>query len=228
VQGDEAPGGIVDALSLLNRIVQPDVILLARGGGSIEDLWAFNDERVARAIVASLAPVITGVGHETDFTIADFAADLRAPTPTAAAELATPDQVELRLGLEEARQRMDHSMLSILQTEDRQLVALRHRLSLSTPLARIRRDRQRLDELARRAQISLIHSLQIRTARLAGSEQRLAALNPMAILQRGYALVRRADGRLVRSVQQAIPDEDLQVRVSDGDFQVRVLGSNED
>jgi exodeoxyribonuclease VII large subunit len=143
----------MEAISRLNRIAQPDVILLARGGGSIEDLWAFNHEGVARAIVASLAPVITGVGHETDFTIADFAADLRAPTPTAAAELATPDQVDLRLGLEEARKRMDRSIVSTLQTQDRQLVALRHLLNLSTPLARIRRDRQRLDELSRRAEV---------------------------------------------------------------------------
>jgi exodeoxyribonuclease VII large subunit len=228
VQGEEAPAGIVDAIARLNRNVHPDVILLARGGGSIEDLWAFNDERVARAIVASLTPVITGIGHETDFTIADFAADLRAPTPTAAAELATPDQVDLRLALNEASNRMDRSMMSILQIQNRQLAALRHLLDMSTPLSRIRRDRQRLDELSRRAQVSLIHSLRIRVARLAGIEQRMAALNPQAILQRGYALVTHSDGRLVRSVQQATPGEALQVRVSDGNFPVRVLASGEE
>lgn len=228
VQGEEAPVGIVDAIDRLNRIVHPDVILLARGGGSIEDLWAFNDERVARAIVASLTPVITGIGHETDFTIADFVADLRAPTPTAAAEIATPDQVDLRLALNEASQRLDRSMMSALTIQDRQLASLRHLLNMSTPLSRIRRDRQRLDELSRRAQVSLIHSLRIRTARLAGMEQRMAALNPQAILQRGYALVTRADGRLVRSIQQAIPGEALRIRVSDGNFPVRVLASGEE
>ena len=228
VQGEEAPAGIVEALARLNRIVQPDAILLARGGGSIEDLWAFNDERVARAIVTSTAPVITGVGHETDFTIADFAADLRAPTPTAAAELASPDQADLRLGLEESRKRMDRSVISSIQTQNWVLVAFRHRLNLSTPLARIRRDRQRLDELSRRAQVSLIHTLQIRTTRLAGFEQRLAALNPQAILHRGYALVKQLDGRLVSSVRQVTPGEALQVSVSDGEFTVRVQESTQD
>jgi exodeoxyribonuclease VII large subunit len=228
VQGEEAPAGIVEAIACLNRIVQPDIILLGRGGGSIEDLWAFNDERVARAIVASTAPVITGVGHETDFTIADFAADLRAPTPTAAAELASPDQTDLRLGLDELRNRMDHSIMTSLQTLNRTLVTFRHRLNLSTPLTRIRRDRQRMDELSRRAQVFLIHILRIRATRLEGLEQRLAALNPQAILQRGYALVRKLDGRLVSRIGQVTPGEDLQVRVSDGDLAVRVQESTQE
>jgi exodeoxyribonuclease VII large subunit len=228
VQGEDAPASIVDALGRLNQIGQPDVILLARGGGSIEDLWAFNDERVARAIVASQAPVIAGVGHETDFTIADFAADLRAPTPTAAAELASPDQEDLRQGLEEAHKRMNRSILGIIQMQGRQLVAFRHRLNLSTPLAGIRRDRQRMDELSRRAQMAQIHTLQMRAVQLKGFEQRLSALNPQAILQRGYAMVRQVDGRLVRSVQQVTPGEALQVRVSDGDFAVHVQESTKE
>lgn len=228
VQGEEAPAGIVEALTRLNRIVRPDVILLARGGGSIEDLWAFNDERVARAIVASAAPVITGVGHETDFTIVDFAADLRAPTPTAAAELASPNQADLRLALDELRRKMDHLVMSSLQTRNWTLVAFRHRLKLSTPLARIRRDRQQIDELSRRAQVSLIHILQMHTTRLEGLEQGLAALNPQAILQRGYALVKTLDGHLVSSVRQVTPGDALQVHVSDGDFAVRVQQSTQE
>ena len=117
VQGVEAPSGIVLALERLNQVVHPDVILLGRGGGSVEDLWAFNDERVARAIVASIAPVITGVGHETDFTIADFAADLRAPTPTAAAELATPNRLDLLVSLTNSVQRLEGSMQTKMNTQ---------------------------------------------------------------------------------------------------------------
>ena len=115
VQGDEAPARIIAALQNVAEIAHPDVIILARGGGSIEDLWAFNDERVARAIAASPIPVITGVGHETDFTIADFVADLRAPTPTAAAELATPNQADLRLDLSELNDRLNRLLLSLHQ-----------------------------------------------------------------------------------------------------------------
>jgi len=222
VQGDEAPEGILAALADLNRLVQPDVILLARGGGSIEDLWAFNDERVARAVAASAAPVIAGVGHETDFTIADFAADLRAPTPTAAAELATPDQVDLRQALAELSRSLAHSFSTFIFDRRRELDHLVNRLSLRTPFTRIRRDRQRLDELSRRVATALRHSLQIQRAHLQGLELRLATLNPLAVLDRGYAIVRHVDGRVVRSVNQVQARDSLLVRVADGEFQAWV------
>lgn len=228
VQGEEAPAGILAALAALNRLVQPDVILLARGGGSIEDLWAFNDERVARAIVASDAPVIAGVGHETDFTIADFAADLRAPTPTAAAELATPDQADLRMALSEQERSLQRSLSGILLVYQRGLEYLRNRFALRTPLAQIRRDRQHLDELARREGAALGHDLEIRRARLAGFELRLASINPNAVLSRGYAIVSHPDGRLVHSVRQVNVKDDLLVRVSDGRFEVQVENTGEE
>jgi len=222
VQGEEAPAAIKAALEALNEIVQPDVILLARGGGSIEDLWAFNDERVARAIVASQAPVISGVGHETDFTIADFAADLRAPTPTAAAELATPDQVDMRAALVDQKNRLGRSCEVFLLAQSGRLEGMQNQLRLRSPVARIRRDRQRLDDLSRYVGLSLAHNLQIHRTRLPGLQQRLNALNPQSILKRGFALVRGSDGRLVKSVEQVHPGEDLQVRVSDGEFGARV------
>ena len=222
VQGEEAPAGILTAIDSLNRVVKPDVILLARGGGSIEDLRAFNDESVARAIVDSQAPVITGVGHETDFTIADFAADLRAATPTAAAELATPDQADLRQALSALSTDNLRAMQLLLQTRRTELERSHSLLLSRSPLGRVRRDRQRLDELNLRGSIALMHTLEIDRARLAGLDLRLRALNPQAILERGFSIVTHLDGRIVRSVQQVQPEDDLQVRVSDGEFGARV------
>jgi exodeoxyribonuclease VII large subunit len=227
VQGAEAPPGIVTALQMLNQVIQPDVILLARGGGSIEDLWAFNDERVARAIAASDAPVICGVGHETDFTIADFVADLRAPTPTAAAELATPDQLELRQTVQELTERLERSAKSYLTTERWSFAALNSRLILHSPRARIQTGRQRLDELTRRASIGLAHTQQLQRAQLSGLRQRLAALSPQSVLQRGYAIVTAASGQIIHSTRQAKPGDALSVQVVDGTFPVRVESSQD-
>ena len=222
VQGADAPAKIVSALDALNRLVSPDVILLARGGGSIEDLWAFNDERVARAIVASSAPVISGVGHETDFTIADFASDLRAPTPTAAAELATPDRADLLVSIGEIRQRLVRTIQASLNNLNWSLDALDRRLQQRSPRWGIASDRQRLDDLLRRADLSLGHYLALRHAQTDGLEQRLAALSPIAILERGYAVISHPDGSTVRRVDQVAAEDLLRVRVSDGEFSARV------
>lgn len=225
VQGDKAPKGIISAIQALNDLIEPDLILVARGGGSIEDLMAFNDEQVARAIVDSRAPVITGIGHETDFTIADFAADLRAPTPTAAAELATPDQVDLRSSLRELRRELASSSKSILLEMRRRLELQHNRLLFRTPLSQINRDQQHLDELNHRAGRTLAHMLDLNRTHLAGLALRLQSLNPRAILQRGYSIVTHPDGTSVSSVKQVQPNDDLQVQVSDGGFPVRVQDS---
>jgi exodeoxyribonuclease VII large subunit len=227
VQGVEAPSGIMAALREVNRLAHPDVIILARGGGSIEDLWAFNDEGVARAIVASEAPVVTGVGHETDFTIADFAADLRAPTPTAAAEMVTPNRLDLLAALDELAQRLGRAVQGLISVRRWALSDQANRLRLHSPAAYVRGDRQRLDELARRIGVALDHHLQLSRARLAGLEQRLSALNPLSVLGRGFAVVSRSDGELVRRVSQVSDGEALDVRVSDGTFGVRVEGGAE-
>ncbi len=222
VQGEAAPPGIVSALRTLNLIATPDLILLARGGGSIEDLWAFNDEGVARTIFASEAPVISGVGHETDFTIADFVADLRAPTPTAAAELATPDWADLMAALNDQNQRLVRATLGQTAAQRWTLKELRNRLQRQTPLTRIQNDRQRLDEFVHRSELTLGHQLKLHGSQLSGLGRRLESLNPMAILNRGYAVVSQADGTIVRSVTQVQPGDELNVRVSDGEFDIRV------
>ncbi len=226
VQGTEAPECIARAIRDVNHLAHPDVILVARGGGSIEDLWAFNDERVARAIVASEAPVITGVGHETDFTIADFAADLRAPTPTAAAELCSPDRADLRRNLVERKLALKRTLSGLINNYRFELEGRQASLNQYSPLSTIRNQRQRLDDLARFMAQALAHSLSLRQAHLEGLDLRLEALNPQAILQRGYAIVtRRLDGRLVKSAIQTQPGDRLDIRLAEGRVEAEVTAS---
>lgn len=224
VQGDEAPPGLVAALQNLNRAAQPDVILLARGGGSIEDLWAFNDERVVRAIVASEAPVITGVGHETDFTLADFAADLRAPTPSAAAELATPVTIlDLQAGLTLSASRLEAAIYALFDGQRGLLDGLQSSLRFFSPLRRVQTERQRLDDLSRREIAAQAHRLALELSQLKGLERRLSALNPLAVLSRGYAVVtHKQNDKIVSSAASVKTGDDLNVRVADGNFDVRV------
>jgi exodeoxyribonuclease VII large subunit len=222
VQGEEAPGGIVAAFKLLNSLAKPDVILVGRGGGSIEDLWAFNDERVARAIAASDSPVISGVGHETDFTIADFVADLRAPTPTAAAELAVPDQADLRIDLKELGNHLARLALANVSDQRWNLQALNNRLRLYSPRPRLLSDKQRVDELAFRLSTAAGHFLALEAAHIQGLRQRLASLSPQAVLERGFAILYDPDGRHVRSISQVSPGDRLQAQLSDGSLSAQV------
>jgi len=225
VQGDEAPTALVKALRMLNETTAPDVILLGRGGGSIEDLWAFNDERVVRAVTESKAPVISGVGHETDFTLVDFAADLRAPTPTAAAELATPVTVlDLRQTLIEMGIILQGSLRALFERQQALLEGQQRGLRYSSPLRRIEIERQRLDELSRRGNAMQVHRMELAHARLKGLENRLAALSPQAVLQRGYALVTKNE-RVVFSRSQVREGDALHVRVRDGEFDAYVSGN---
>jgi exodeoxyribonuclease VII large subunit len=225
VQGDEAPAGIVSALQALNRVGTPDVILLARGGGSIEDLWAFNDEKVVRAIIESAAPVITGVGHETDFTLADFAADLRAPTPTAAAELATPVAVlDMKANLAEIGGVLFSRMVTLVQQQRESAAWLDNRLQFYSPARRLQTERQRLDEMSRRWNAAQVHGLQFAGEKLKGLESRLLALSPLAVLRRGYAVITKNE-KLVTSTSQIQIEDALHVRIQDGEFNARVTGN---
>jgi exodeoxyribonuclease VII large subunit len=220
VQGIEAPPALVSAINSL-ILQSPDVILLARGGGSIEDLWAFNDERVVRAVANSPVPVICGVGHETDFTLCDFAADLRAPTPTAAAELATQlTIIDLAARVSNLQSQVNNYTLAMLTDHQNHLLSLRASLKYASPERRIQSEHQRVDELSRRMYSSLSHRLQLQSTHVRGMRNRLEALSPLAVLSRGYAVVtRKTDGSVVSQVAQA--SDEMKVRVSDGEFEVR-------
>ena len=219
VQGPEAVPGIVAAIAALNEEPDIDVIIVARGGGSLEDLWAFNDEAVARAIFGSLRPVVSGVGHETDTTIADLVADLRAPTPSAAAELIAPDRTEVSVRLSIAAGTL-LSHVQRLTDDDRTGVgATVARIERAAP--DVSRQRQATDELTRAAQATVEGLVRGFQKGLHGFQLALRSLDPYATLQRGYALVQR-DGHVVDTVAGTKVGERLNVRVRDGDFPVRV------
>jgi len=224
VQGVEAPAGIIAALKRLNSLPDLDLIILARGGGSIEDLWAFNDEGVARAIFASRYPVISGVGHETDFTIADFVADLRAPTPTGAAELATPiTKEELRAALQGAEAQLTELINRQLEDLKQALQLAQSELRRSSPRLRILNNIQRLDELQGRLERTIQQQLQRKQNNLANASDRLASLNPQAVLKRGYAIITdQATGQIISHTRQAAPWQPVWLQVQDGSIPAQI------
>jgi len=224
VQGTEAPLALVQAIQKLNTYVKPDVILLARGGGSIEDLWAFNDERVVRAVAESQALVITGVGHETDFTLVDFASDLRAPTPTAAAELATPITIfDLAAALRANRLRLDDALNRLINECRVNLESLNMGLRYYSPARALQTETQRLDDFMRRAARALNQRLALESAHLSGASRRLESLSPLGVLRRGYAVVTRLqDGKIVQTASQAPVGSDLRVCLAEGGLDVKV------
>ena len=192
VQGDAAAQGIVDAFQALNRASDFDTIILARGGGSLEDLQPFNDEAVARAVYSSRAPVITGIGHETDYTIADMVADRRAPTPSAAAEMAVPDRADLAAHVVEAEQGLSLSVLQSIRSRTEALAQMTMRLRRGYP--DLDSMRIRIDDLLRTAAERLRQRLAVSSERFDGLRRRLDSGNPRDILRRGYAVVQARDG----------------------------------
>ena len=217
VQGAEAPAAIAEALDLLNEHGEAEVVILGRGGGSIEELWAFNDEVVARAIARSRIPVISGVGHETDFTIADFVADQRASTPTAAASAAVPDIAEWRAHVVELQQELTEFMDAFLSDQREQLERTRRDLLRLNPQYQLERLQQRLDDTSALLQARLQYILSLQHERLRGIALRLHSLSPLLTIARGYAVVRRdADQTIVTSMQQVQPGDQLTIQVTDG------------
>ena len=229
VQGPTASGAIVRALHRLYADPAIDLVILARGGGSLEDLWSFNDERVVRAIIEAPMPVVVGVGHESDVTLADFAADLRAPTPSAAAEQAVPDLVQFPAILDRLRDRASAAMISSLA--DRGSFLGQEGRALARLLPDTAAARQRAAELVDRGQRALSGRIGREQAALRGHADALRALSPTATLERGYAVARLADGTIVRDPEQAGVGQPLQVVVARGTIAARVeatAGSDEE
>jgi exodeoxyribonuclease VII large subunit len=225
VQGDDAPPQIVAAIEALNEradVGGVDVIIVARGGGSLEDLWAFNDERVTRAVAASRIPVICGVGHETDFSLADFAADVRAPTPSAAAELVAPEQADLRSQVAGLTGMLMTALYAAMDERRWRLAEQARALKHLSPALQLIQARQHVDDLLGGAQAALRHDMALRRERLGGLTGRLAGVSPLGTLERGYAIVRHRDTEaIVRSVGQVAPGDTLDIRVVDGEFEAQ-------
>ena len=223
VQGEEAPAQIRRALDLMSRVEGVDVIIVGRGGGSIEELWAFNDEGLARAIAACPVPVISAVGHETDFTIADFVADVRAPTPSAAAVMAVPDAAEVKTRLKETLSGMALRLGRRLQSERSRLRLMTSRPPLARPIDIVLERRQRLDDAGRRLAAGIRSFVRQCASRRDVVVGRLDALSPIGVLARGYSICRRsADGAVVSRADQVDVGEDIRVTFLDGEVGGRV------
>lgn len=223
VQGREAPRQLIRSLQWLDGRNDIDTIIIARGGGSIEDLWAFNDPSLARAIYTANHPVIIGVGHQTDFTIADFVADLRAPTPSAAAELAVPEQAEYNAAIMSIKEAMNASMVNLLREKRSSLAGLARNLRHLSPRAALDNNRQQVDWLISRIDKAMRAVLDRRQARLTVLSATLDTMNPAATLARGYAILRKADGNIIHSVDDVVEGDLLNVQVSDGRFGAKVV-----
>ena len=216
VQGPEAPPEICGAIRYVNRHRLADLIITGRGGGSIEDLWAFNDERVAREIFSSEIPVISAVGHEPDVTISDFVADLRAATPSNAAELATPDQADLRVKLRAFESAMLQSVQRRTKLSRQRLDAAANARVLQSPVAYVQDRRLLLDYLSKGLSAGMTGRVSRARQRYAALSSSLDAMSPLKVLGRGYAMAIGENGRIVRSVRQLRPGAEITLRLTDG------------
>ncbi|MGM0436027.1 MAG: exodeoxyribonuclease VII large subunit [Bacillota bacterium] len=245
VQGEYAVGEIVENLEAAEKNKDNDVIILGRGGGSIEDLWAFNEEKVADAIYACKVPIISAVGHETDFTISDFVADRRAPTPSGAAEIAVPDQFNLLKDISNNQERLRESLKRLLKDRKRRLSYAMERYVLKDPLRliqpleqkldyftkrlsslhpkeRLKRQSERIKDLDKQLDRAYGRNLELKTAKLDHMKEALRFNNPMRLLEEGYTLTRK-NGRIIKSVESVHKGDRLQMQFKDGTLSVEVL-----
>lgn len=233
VQGEGAPPQLVQALRTFDAMsrngdpLTPDVVIIGRGGGSLEELWAFNDEAVARAVAASTIPIISAVGHETDFTICDFAADLRAPTPSAAAELAVPDSSELLRHIMQLQAAATRALQSGLEQRQIHLKRLSERRCLTSPLYPVEERMMRLDTAVRRFSTAASLTLTRADRRLSTAAGKLHTLSPLQVLSRGFAVARHGD-TVVKSVHQLSQGDRVDIRVFDGTVHCLVTNTEEE
>ena len=224
VQGEAAAVDIVKSLKAANSWGKADVIILGRGGGSMEDLWAFNEESVARAIFASELPVISAVGHETDFTIADFVSDLRAPTPSAAAELATTRLADKKEDARALAERLERNLQAVLTVSKRRLEFLKERPVLKRPLELMQKKERVLAEQERLLYKETAGQLQRLSRGLLAAEGRLAAVSPFSVMNRGYAMLMDEAGTPLTTAQAAAIGQAVRIRMKDGILQAEVTG----
>lgn len=222
VQGEQAAADIVHSLKLVNEWGKADVIILGRGGGSMEDLWCFNDENVARAVFASEIPVISAVGHETDFTITDFVADMRAPTPSAAAELATTPLTERREAFHRLELRLERNVSALLTSCRRRLDLLKSRPVMERPLERIYRTMMDVEETQQRLDKEMTNRLMQRAERWQYLTNRLEAASPLAVMSRGYVMAVTSSGKLLTSVKQAEVGDRVTLHLQDGKIETNI------
>ncbi len=225
VQGELAPKQIARAIRKLNELNCVDLIIVARGGGSLEELWAFNEEVVARSIFESQIPVISAVGHETDFTIADFAADLRAPTPSVAAEIAVPEKKILERKLAELSARLETSLVKNLNTKRDKLSKLSQSFAFKQPYNRVYQERMRLDQLNKYLNRGIAANVEQAASRLSLLAGKLDAMSPLGIISRGYSIVKKAsDKSIIKSIENVCEGEELEINVIDGSINCLVKG----
>lgn len=223
VQGENSAASIVSAIEYFNATKLADVLIVGRGGGSIEDLWSFNEEIVARAIYDSRIPIVSAVGHEIDFTISDFVADLRAPTPSAAAELVVPSQVELNEKFNNVYRMLYRQAMQVIERGRMRVERCSDRPVFKNPVSKINDERQYLDSLSHMFETACKAALRTKRQELAEAAAKLNGLSPLGTLGRGYSLIKDDSGRVVRSVSQVNSGDMINVTVADGDFSARVV-----
>ena len=226
VQGEGSAIDIAKAIKEFNELDAADVLIVGRGGGSIEDLWAFNEEIVARAVFESRIPVISAVGHETDYTICDFVADLRAPTPSAAAELAVPDKMEMKGELLSLKQLLFNSVKGTINNERANIRAIEQKEVLRNPIVRINENRKDLVYISERIENLTANAVNLNKNKLGTLAEKLNALSPLGVVARGYSLVENK-GKIVKSVADVSIEDEISMKLSDGSVIAKVLRINE-